>query len=97
MQTIEAKKLFNNRFCIDDISIDSTDEIFIDFSNVTALELRDITTLLDIQKVAILNKKKIKIENVKPEVSQILEITGLYKTFANLMTNPILVSKRISI
>lgn len=97
MQTIEALKLFNSGICMDDLSLDTVDEISIDFANVGGIELKDINTLLDIQKVVILNKKKIRIENVRPEVLQILEITGLYKTFSNMMTNPILISKRLSL
>lgn len=97
MHTIEALKLFSSSVCMDDLSLDTSDEISIDFANVGNIELKDITTLLDIQKVVILNKKKIKIENVRPEVLQVLEITGLYKTFSNMMTNPILISKRLSL
>ncbi len=96
MYTVEALKLFNSDGLIDDLSIDAVDEIFLDFSDVSSIELKDIKTLLNLQKVAILNKKRIKIENVKPEVLQILEVTGLYKTFTNIMTNPIFVSKRLS-
>lgn len=97
LQAIEASKLFSNKYYIDELSIDSSDEISIDFKNVADIELKDVTTLLDIQKVAILNKKRVKMENVRPEVRQILEITGLYKTFSSLMSNPIMVSKRLSI
>lgn len=97
MHKIEALNLFRNNAIMDDLSLDTSDEIFIDFANIGNIDLKDITTLLDIQKVAILNKKKIKIENVCPEVLQILEITGLYKTFSNMMTNPILISKRLSL
>ena len=96
MYTIEALKLFNTDCLIEELSIESSDEISLDFSEVSRIELKDITTLLNLQKVAILNKKRIKIENVKPEVLQILEITGLYKTFTNMMTNPIFLSKRLS-
>ena len=96
MHTIEALKLFNSDILMDELSIDAVDEISIDFSNVNNIELKDVTTLLNLQKVAILNRKRVKIENVKPEVLQILEITGLYKTFSNIMTNPIFVSKRLS-
>lgn len=98
MQTIQALNLFQNcDFNVDELSFDSYDDIFIDFSNVKNIDLQDITTLLNIQKLAILNKKKIKIENVSPEIRQVLEITGLYKTFSNLMSNPILISKRLSL
>lgn len=82
---------------IDELIWDAKDEISIDFSNVDNIELKDIKTLLDIQRIAILNKKRFKIENAKPEILQTLEITGLYKTFSNLMTNPILISKRLSL
>lgn len=97
MHTIEASKLFNNNVCVEELSLDTVDEVSLDFSNVGNIELKDITTLLDVQKVVILNKKKIRIENVRPEVLQVLEITGLYKTFSNMMTNPIVISKRLSL
>lgn len=97
MHRIKALKLLSGNKSIDDLILDSQDEISIDFLNVENIELKDIKTLLDIQRIAILNKKKFRIENAKPEILQTLEITGLYKTFSNLMTNPILISKRLSL
>lgn len=97
MHKIKASKLLSGNKHIDDLIWDAKDEISIDFSNVENIELKDIKTLLDIQRIAILNKKKFKIENAKPEILRTLEVTGLYKTFSNLMTNPILISKRLSL
>lgn len=97
MKTIEAFKLFKNSKGFGDLSLDDSDEIKLDFKNVSDIALQDIETLFDIQKIALLNQKKIKITNVCPEVKQILEITGLYKTFSNFMTNPIFISKRLSL
>lgn len=97
MQTIEAFKLFKNNREFGDFYLDDSDEIKLDFRNVNEIALQDIETLFDIQKIALLNKKKIKLTNVCPEVKQILEITGLYKTFSNFMTNPIFISKRLSL
>ena len=96
MHSIEASKLFSETMYLDGLTIEDSDEISIDFSRVSNIDLKDITTLLNLQKVALLNKKKIKIENVNPDVLQVLEITGLYKTFSNMMSNPILISKRLS-
>ncbi len=97
MHTIKAQALFNSVNELDDISLENTDEISLDFSEVKDIELKDITTLLNIQKVAVLNKKRLNIQNVCPDVLQILEITGLYKTFSNMMSNPILISKRMNL
>ena len=97
LRTIEASELFSSKNYLDNLTIDEGEEISLDFSNVNNIELKDITALLNVQKVALLNKKRLKIENVCPDVLQVLEITGLYKTFSNMMSNPILISKRKSL
>ena len=51
--------------------------------------MKAVTTLLNIQKVALLNNKSLSISNVNPNVSKMLDVTGLNKTFANVATNPI--------
>ena len=63
LQTVEASKLFSMNFYMENIRIEGSDELSIDFANVHDIKLDDITKLLDFQKVAILNKKKIKIES----------------------------------
>ncbi len=51
----------------------------LDFSNVEQLSLKDIETLLALQKLAVFNEVKLSVENMKPAVSRIFEQTGLYK------------------
>lgn len=97
MHKIKALKLFKDSRFPDDFINDSGEEVVIDFMNIDYIELKDIKTLLDLQKIALLNNKKFRIENAKPEILQMLEVTGLYKTFSNLMTNPIFISKRLKL
>ncbi len=89
MQIIRASELFKNIRNIYNSDFESSKNITLDFSNINTIDLNAITTLLDIQKVALLNNKSISIENVNPEVSKTLDVTGLNKTFANVATNPV--------
>lgn len=54
-------------------------EVELDFSNVDEICLKDIEKLLDLQKIAVFNEMKIKVENMKPNISRIFEQTGLYR------------------
>ena len=56
--------------------------------------MKAITTLLNVQKVALLNNKSLSISNVNPKVGKMLDVTGLNKTFANVATNPMLRKSR---
>lgn len=89
MQIIDAVDIFNNIGCIYNRDFETSKNIMVDFSNIENIDLKAITTLLNLQKVALLNNKSIVIQNVKPAVSKILDVTGLNKTFANVATNPI--------
>ena len=89
MQTIRATELFQNIKNIDNNEFEQSRNISLDFSNIETIDLKAIKTLLSIQKVALLNNKSLSITNVNPDVSKILDVTGLNKTFANVSTNPI--------
>lgn len=54
-------------------------ELELDFSNVNEIRLNDIERLLALQKIAVFNEVKIKVENMTPTISRIFEQTGLYK------------------
>ena len=86
---LTAKELFNNIESIDNKEFEQSDRINLDFSNIDAIDLKAVNVLLNLQKVALLNNKTLSVSNVKPNVSQMLDATGLQKTFANLATNPI--------
>lgn len=89
MQVIRASELFENIKSIDNNEFEQSSKINLDFSNIDYIDLKAITTLLNIQKVALLNNKVISISNVNPNISKMLDVTGITKTFANV-TNPIL-------
>jgi anti-anti-sigma regulatory factor len=92
MQVIKASELFKNMQNLDDYEFEQTRNINLDFSNIDTIDLKALTTLLNMQKVALLNNKSLSISNVKPDVRKVLDITGINKTFDNVATNPI--SKR---
>lgn len=89
MQILKAKELFNDIKNIDNSEFECSKDIILDFSDIKNIDLKAITTLLNLQKVAILNNKSLSISNVNPDVSKMLDVTGLNKTFANVATNPI--------
>ncbi len=89
MQIIRASELFNNIGNINNTEFENSKSITLDFSNIESIDLKAVTTLLNIQKVALLNNKSISISNVNPSVGRMLDVTGLNKTFANVSTNPI--------
>ncbi|MGN0014169.1 MAG: hypothetical protein ACI37T_01985 [Candidatus Gastranaerophilaceae bacterium] len=80
---------------ISKISIDRNENISLDFSNIENIALQDIRKISDIQKVAILNGKKLYIKNAIPEILQILEVTGLHKSFSNFDDKSITPDKRL--
>ena len=90
MQVIRASELFKNIKNIDNTEFEKSNNINLDFSNIEAIDMKAITTLLNIQKVALLNNKSLSISNVNPRVNKMLDVTGLSKTFANVATNPML-------
>ena len=89
MQFIDASEIFNNIGNLYNKDFETSKNIMVDFSNIENIGLKDITTLLNLQKVALMNNKSISIQNVTPTVKKILDVTGLNKTFANVATNPI--------
>ncbi|MBQ4078551.1 STAS domain-containing protein [bacterium] len=89
MQVLRATEVFKNIRNIDNAEFEKSGNIVLDFSNIENIDLKAITTLLNIQKVALLNNKSLSISNVNPKVSRMLDVTGLNKTFANIATNPI--------
>ena len=89
MQVLRASELFNNIENIDNLEFENSKNIELDFSNIENIDLKAIKSLLNLQKIALLNNKSLKIRNVNPEVSKLLDLTGLNKTFANVATNPI--------
>ena len=89
MQVVSASELFKNIKNIYNAEFETTRNISIDFSGVESIDLKAITTLLNIQKVALLNNKSLSIKNVTPNVGRILDVTGLNRTFDNVVTNPV--------
>ncbi len=89
MQVLKAFDLFNNINNIDNFDIERVNDIDIDFSNINSIDLKAINALLKMKKVAVLNNKTLSLSNVSPDVSRILEVTGLDKTFERNVTNPI--------
>lgn len=89
MQVLRATEVFQNIRNIDNNEFEKSGNIVLDFSNIENIDMKAITTLLNIQKVALLNNKSLSISNVNPRVNRMLDVTGLNKTFANVATNPI--------
>lgn len=90
MQILKASDLFGNKSKINNKEFESTDNINIDFSGIETVDLRAIEKLSEIQKLALLNNKTLSVSNLEPAIENILDITGVNKTFANLATNPII-------
>lgn len=90
MQIVKASDLFKNIKNIDIYEFEKSKKINLDFSDIESIDMKAIMVLLNLQKVALLNKKSLSINNVSPKVNKILDVTGLNKTFDNLSTNPIL-------
>lgn len=90
MQVIKAAELFNNINNINIPEFETAKNIEVDFSGIKTIDLKGIKTLLNLQKVALLNKKSIFIKNIEPKIGQILDVTGLNKTFSNVASNPLI-------
>lgn len=89
MQILKAADIFKNIRDIDNNEFEKSESIILDFENIDSIDLKAIKSLLNIQKIAILNNKSLSISNVNPSVSKMLDVTGLNKTFANTATNPL--------
>lgn len=90
MQVVRASEVFKNIGNIYNQEFEESKNITLDFANIERIDLKAITALLSIQKVALMNNKSLSIKNVNPSVGKMLDVTGLNKTFANVATNPIL-------
>ena len=91
---LKASEIFGNIKSIYTKDFESSKNIDIDFSDIENVDLKAIKTLLDIQKVALLNHKTLALKNVNSEVKNMLDITGVNKTFSNLATNPVTARQR---
>ncbi len=70
------------------------DVLELDFSNVDELSMKDIETILALQKLAVFNEVKLHVENMKPAISRIFEQTGLYKMLGVFDNNSIFKIKK---
>ncbi len=87
----------NTRLNIDinsDIDFENSEDIEVDFSSIDKIALQDIENISDIHRVAVLNGKKLYIQNAAPEVLQILAMTGLHRTFTNFEEELVSPAKR---
>lgn len=89
MQEIKAEELFKNIKNIESCEFEKSANINLDFSGIEDIDLKAITVLLKLQKVALLNNKTISISNVNSNISKVLDVTGINKTFANIAVNPV--------
>ncbi len=89
MQVINASKLFGNKAGLDDIVFDNETDLSLDFSNIDRISLNDISIILNLKKLAVLNRKNLQLSNVTKDVMQVLEVTGLYKTLDGKSTLPL--------
>ncbi len=86
MQTLRAKDVLENINCINSSEFECSQNIVLDFANIESIDLKSITALLNLQKVAILNNKSLSLENLNPNVERTLDVIGINKK----ITNPIL-------
>ena len=70
------------------------DVLELDFSNVDELSMKDIETILALQKLAVFNEVKLHVVNMKPAISRIFEQTGLYKMLGVFDNNSIFKIKK---
>lgn len=89
MQVIDASKLFKDKSGLDNLVLNSEKDLSLDFSDIDKISLRDVSTILNLKKIAVLNRKNLKLDNVTSNVMQVLEITGLYKTLDGKTTLPL--------
>ena len=89
MQVIDASKLFKDKAGLDNLVLNSEKDLSLDFSDIDKISLRDVSTILNLKKIAVLNRKNLKLDNVTSNVMQVLEITGLYKTIDEKTTLPL--------
>lgn len=88
MQVISASKLFGEKSALDNITFNNESDLSLDFKNIDRISLNDISIILNLKKLAVLNRKNLKLDNVTADVMQVLEVTGLYKSFDGKTTRP---------
>lgn len=71
----------------ENINIDLNEDINIDFSSTDKFGIQDVQRIADIHRIALINGKKLYIQNAAPEIMSILAITGLSKSFVNFEDN----------
>lgn len=96
MNTIFADKLFEDKRILNTLHFEENKQLNLDFRGVKDFSLNNLYTLLDLQKLALINNAKLKIQNTTPLVEKVLFETGIYKTLEGFSTNPILAAKRLS-
>lgn len=79
MQKIHILSWLNKEYSPEGLLKSANNEVSLDFSNVENICLRDIESLLNLQKIAIFNEIKIRVENMTPSITKLFEQTGLYK------------------
>ena len=89
MQVISASRLFGDKSGLDDLVFDNETDLSLDFSNIDRISLNDISIILNLKKLAVLNRKNLKLDNVTKEVMQVIEVTGIYKTIDGKTTLPL--------
>lgn len=82
MQKIHIHAWLNKEYSPEGLIQSANNEISLDFSNVENICLRDIESLLNLQKIAIFNEIKIRVENMTPSITKLFEQTGLCKLIA---------------
>lgn len=92
MQKIYINSWLNKEHSAAGFIQSADNEVELDFSNVDDICMCDIERLLYLQKLAVFNEIKIRVENMKPNVSRIFEQTGLYKLLT--FGNPVIVKTR---
>lgn len=96
MNTIFADKLFEDKNFINSINIEPENKLTLDFSRVNEFNLNNLFSLLNLQKLALINNAKLDIKNTTPTVEKILFETGIYKTLSGFAKNQVLSEKRLS-
>jgi len=79
MQKIHIHSWLNKEYSPEGLISSANNEISLDFSNVENICLKDVESLLNLQKIAVFNEIKINVENMAPNITKIFEQTGLYK------------------
>lgn len=94
MQKIYIHSWLNKEYSPEGLVQSANNEVELDFSNVEDIRLKDIERLLDLQKIAVFNEIKIRVENMKPHIITLFEQTGLYKLVSFGNPIPVKIRKR---